>query len=704
MKLFQNISLTLIILMSMFMLSACSPEYIQQKGISSYNYGDYLYSTGSFKLLLETQPDNPNAYYWLGKNYLAAGDYDTAIINFKKAIDLSPQNTTYKTDPGAYYFELAKAYMTNYDYQEAAATLKKLNEINSTVCTTGVNLPICTEIYDYSERIKDAFELHNRFTYPQSEVSRKHRILSYLNIRDHNYDEAIKLAAKAIEEYPDNELAYYNIGIASGEKGQYDKAIGALRKAVGLPYVMIKGYLPMYISLAYYLEKDGQYDAAISAYNDAIEKAKNNSDYYNNYKSKMAIALSYYNLGKYDEALKPINEYLYKLEIGNVGLAIRDSYYLKSNFDNNHYIFSVIPGSPAEKAGLQFGDRIIAVDGQSVKGRSTEYILSQISGTEGVKVTLKIQRFKNPTKKDEEGIIFEKKLDREMVIDKVYFGNLADIYGLRSIIYRAKGQKERAQLDAEKAIEYNPESFNAKLAWGLANIDLENYNDALKILSTAKLKENERLYGFDVYYFFTPFFSDEELVKLGKAIAYLKLGKINEANNYIPTKEIPASAPPIYKEYLALTAELDKIAQNHNEKAANLYQKGFLKEALNEYTLALTYINNDKKEEEIINNLINILQEYPVAPTMSEEARKYMVRADLSLKQNDLSGALNECHKALKLAPYLPKVYYNIAGLNGGLKNYEKAINYMNFYPRLVPDAQDARDEITKWEYLLEKK
>jgi tetratricopeptide (TPR) repeat protein len=690
-------------------LTGCSPDYIKQQGKQAYRQGDYLYSIGAFKLLLETQPDNPEAYDWIGYNYSTAGDYDAAIINYKKAIELGQQNTTYKIDPGIYYIELAEAYFNNGNYQEAAKTLRKLNEVNPDKCVAS-GIYTCTRIYDYAGQVKDAIDLQNRYPYSGNDISRKYRIQSYLNLRNHSYDDAIKLASMSIEGYPDNEFAYYQIGIALGEKGQYEKAVNALRKAAGITVSSYEEYLPIYISLAYYLTKAGQYDAAITAYNDAIIKAyiPTQDKRYSNFKSQMIIALTYYNMGKYDEALKTINDYIYKTEIAGIGITIRDSYYLKSSFDNYSYVFSVMPDSPAEKADFQFGDRIIAVNGESVKGKPVEYIVSQLRGTDGTEVTIKVQRLKNPFKKADDSIIIEKKLVREPVIKKLYRDNLADIYGIRSLVYRAKGQKEGAQVSAETAIEYNPESFNAKLAWGLANIDMGKYNDALKILSSTKLPETERLYLYDgIYYLFTPFPSDQELVKFGKAIAYLKLGRINEAISYIPADEIAASSSPIYKEYQVLATELDKLAQSHNEKAANLYKRGFLREALNEYTLALTYINNDQKEAEIRNNLINLLQEYPVNLPVSEEARKYLVRSEFLLKQGDIAGSLNECRKGLKLAPYEPKFYYNVAELNAGLGNFDKAIKFMNIYIKLAPNASDiqnAKDDITKWELMQERK
>ena len=742
-SLLRKLSLILVMFSTVILIGGCSPEYLQQQGIGSYNYGDYLYSAGHFKLVLEQQPDNPNAYYWLGKNYAVVGDYDTAIVNYKKAIELGGLVTNSKTTPSSYYldfgkayFDLANAYYGKGEYQEAAKTLKKLNEVSPGMCIANdTNLFQCTVIYDYANQAKDAIDLHNRYTYAEINLSRKNRILAYFYLRDHNYDTAINLAVKAIEQMPNNELAYYFLGVISGEKGQYDKAVDTIRKAIQIKSndISPKKYLPMYISLAYYLAQNGQYDAALAAYNDAIQNTKNTtysipynkliwntstSSYvnqiryktgyvsYDDYPSIMATAWASYNAGNYTEALKLINDYIDKADNGRVGMVIRDSAYLKSSFDYYHYVFSVRPDSPAEKAGLQFGDRIVAIDGKKAKGKSSNDMVNEISGPVGTEVTLKIERYNNPVKKADK-VILEKKLVRENTRDKDVLARLAKIYGVRSLIYRAQGESEKAHSDAQMAIKYNPESFNAKLAWGLANNDKGNYNEAIKILASAKLPENERLYGFDVYYLFTPFPSDEELIKLGKATAYLKLGKANEAVSYLPTKEISSTAGPIWKEYQVLSLELTKLAQTHNEKAVKLEQEGFLKEALNEYTLAFSYANDEKQEEEIRNNILTLLQEYPASLSLPEEARRHMVRADVLVKQNDLNGALNECKRALKLAPYIPKLYYNIAGLNSGLKNYDKAVECMNIYIKLAPDApdiQNAKDEITKWELLQERK
>jgi carboxyl-terminal processing protease len=55
-------------------------------------------------------------------------------------------------------------------------------------------------------------------------------------------------------------------------------------------------------------------------------------------------------------------------------------------------IESVIPGSPAEKAGLQAGDIMTAVDGTSVDGLTVDQTTQRIRGAKGTPVTLSIAR------------------------------------------------------------------------------------------------------------------------------------------------------------------------------------------------------------------------------------------------------------------------------------------------------------------------
>ncbi|MGQ0635617.1 MAG: S41 family peptidase [Planctomycetaceae bacterium] len=55
-------------------------------------------------------------------------------------------------------------------------------------------------------------------------------------------------------------------------------------------------------------------------------------------------------------------------------------------------VLKVLPGGPAEQAGLQKGDTIVAIDGQSLAGRVLEDSSALIAGPEGSFVTLSLER------------------------------------------------------------------------------------------------------------------------------------------------------------------------------------------------------------------------------------------------------------------------------------------------------------------------
>ncbi len=53
---------------------------------------------------------------------------------------------------------------------------------------------------------------------------------------------------------------------------------------------------------------------------------------------------------------------------------------------------SVIPGAPAEKAGMKAGDIIVKVDGNDVTGQTVDQVVQQVRGTEGTPVTITLFR------------------------------------------------------------------------------------------------------------------------------------------------------------------------------------------------------------------------------------------------------------------------------------------------------------------------
>lgn len=56
------------------------------------------------------------------------------------------------------------------------------------------------------------------------------------------------------------------------------------------------------------------------------------------------------------------------------------------------YVQTPLPGTPAAKAGLRFGDRIVEVDGRDATGWTTPEVSRAVRGPEGQRVTLKVER------------------------------------------------------------------------------------------------------------------------------------------------------------------------------------------------------------------------------------------------------------------------------------------------------------------------
>lgn len=56
------------------------------------------------------------------------------------------------------------------------------------------------------------------------------------------------------------------------------------------------------------------------------------------------------------------------------------------------YILSAVPGTPAEKAGLRYGDAIVAVDGKSTDDLSYGQVVAAVRGERGKSVAISVDR------------------------------------------------------------------------------------------------------------------------------------------------------------------------------------------------------------------------------------------------------------------------------------------------------------------------
>jgi len=91
----------------------------------------------------------------------------------------------------------------------------------------------------------------------------------------------------------------------------------------------------------------------------------------------------------------------------------------------------------------------------------------------------------------------------------------------------------------------------------------------------------------------------------------------------------------------------------------------------------------------------------PVKPIPGEDVRRYRVQAEAAVSEKRFQDAADLYAKALSIAPWWPEGHFNEALIFGDLRQYDKAMDHMQKYLALVPNAPDARDtqdKIYAWE------
>ena len=104
-------------------------------------------------------------------------------------------------------------------------------------------------------------------------------------------------------------------------------------------------------------------------------------------------------------------------EYFGIGATIED---LREGNDVNTYIRATFPDSPAHRAGLRFGDRILAVDSESMKGKTYPEVRKFLLGKRGTTVKVTVE---HPANKQEETFT--------IVRDAVSLPSIAQAYMLR---------------------------------------------------------------------------------------------------------------------------------------------------------------------------------------------------------------------------------------------------------------------------------
>ncbi len=273
----------------------------------------------------------------------------------------------------------------------------------------------------------------------------------------------------------------------------------------------------------------------------------------------------------------------------------------------------------------------------------------------------------------------------------------ADDFALFALALNANGDSAQALTMAQKAIALDPGSFWPILSYGVVMEDSNRLDEASKVLETPTAPTTVPLLEA----------LRQDLRQIHRAVLYARKGDLAKAQElYLSVvSHIDPGFMPAVKEKDAFLALVQPMVIAHLKKAKQLDTEGKYAESLPEYAQTLSYAANEQEASKLRTAMFAASSKMPTPPEIPDEARRRVVRGELMLKDGQLDRALAEFNEALRMAPYVPKLYYNTALICGQLKQYEQAIRQMHLYLLAAPEAPDVRaaqDEITKWEMRLE--
>jgi tetratricopeptide (TPR) repeat protein len=525
---------------------------------------------------------------------------------------------------------------------------------------------------------------------------------------------AISAAQAQIAQYPNNSLVYMNLAIAENSANHPDEAIAAASHALAMPYTESTGAVGLdkrplayyALTIAYLQKRDignalsqadaglsrypgspllsnakgmvlilnGQYSRASEVLSPAFASATHTSDPKAfdawgyvwdgiDFATGQNLVVSQYYAGQYPQALESARQLVALHDLGKVCVNPELPETRKQCTDVANTSFYRIDDHRFE-----------------VFLYKEDYALQHL--------------LKGPVGSVAEVYIFSKLRGLKMVRQAVPLtASDAVDFALLALTLNANGDREQALAMAQKAIGLNPNDFWAELSYGLILEDSNRLDEALKALETPITE--------------IPEYSRKRLRQIHLAVLYARKGDMAKAQEiYLAAANyFDPHCVPVAREKDAFLALIQPMVNAHLTKAKQLDAQGKYAESLPEYAHALNFAASEQEASTLRAAMFAASGKMPTPPEMPDDAHRYVVRGEMMLKDGHIDRALVEFSEALRIAPYMPKLYQNTAVIYGELKQYGQAIRQMRLYLTAAPETPDARtaqDQITKWEMRLE--
>lgn len=485
-----------------------------------------------------------------------------------------------------------------------------------------------------------------------------YRVVANLSLKNNDIAEALAASQMHVQLAPKDPNGYLLLYKCYLAQRKYKDAIAQLEQAVSLAP---KSAILLIKLHDIYIERS-KYEKAIEAVKRYIEQRPD--DHY----APLRLALLYFKLGKYDEVIRISEKAINTLSFSGIGASIikNEGEYTK--------IKSVELNSPAQKAGLKPNYEIVEVDGKSTLEMSLNEVVQSLRGQEGTNVKIKVR-------KPDTDETFTVVLIREKFYANPVVASYISLIALSSIELNNKTNAKKYMEEAEKI---SPQDDYLKLAKSALYLKEMQYEKSLAEAASVK---------------------DSDYAQLLQSIAYAKLGKYEESITLY--KKIKKSKSLLISEktkgelFSALSPYLAEI----ENKAIEYERAGKYAQAIKLYAQLLE-ISPPEKAQWIRGRVARIISLNPSLVELRDEARKHFLNAEVLFTNNKFEEAAEELEKVSQLQPFNPQIYFNKAIIYEKISDYAKAIENMEVYLQLnpnAPNAQAIKDQIYKWRFVVEK-
>ena len=269
------------------LFSTSATEHFEQ-GVNCLAEENYDCAIENYTKAIELNPNSAEPFKYRAAAYYSKGDFDLAVQDYNKAVELNPN------DPNTIYGR-GVAYFNRGDYDRAIENYNKAIALSPQDAKIFYNRGLAF----YSKGVFDrAIEDYNRALEINPEYAEAFHNRGNVFDEQRKHERAIEDYDKAIELNPNYALAYSNRGAAYGRIGNFDRAVEDFSRAIEINPNLATSYFNR--GSIYYLKN--KFDEAFADFTKTIELSPT---------SALAFAsrgVIYSRRGNYEQAIRDFSK------------------------------------------------------------------------------------------------------------------------------------------------------------------------------------------------------------------------------------------------------------------------------------------------------------------------------------------------------------------------------------------------------------